>query len=330
MNKVTVIIPVYNTERYIGRCAESLFSQTYSDIEYIFVDDCSPDRAIDAMMEVLSRFPGRKAQVKVIRHERNTGVEEARISGLKVASGDYIAFTDSDDFIDRDMIEVMVGRAVDTDADIVVCDIMQELSGGRQVYLVDYVSDNPDDWLRDIVANNKSYSNLHNKMYRASLFASVTFPMPRIVCCEDWSANIQLYHAAKRIVHIPCAMDHYVMYNTSSITRTKNARHFSDIVIFWHRVDDFVKQWGLTDEYADMISQLKLGCKASLMLAVDDADLRRRFKDMFPECENYRIGRHPAILRKGERLTLWLLRHRMYRSINILRNILIWKSKLKR
>ena len=76
---VSIITPVYGAEDFIGRCAESLFGQTYADIEYIFVDDCSPDRSVERMQEVLSRYPHRRPQVKVVRHAKNRGVAAASV-----------------------------------------------------------------------------------------------------------------------------------------------------------------------------------------------------------------------------------------------------------
>lgn len=329
MNRVSIIIPVYGTERYVRRCAESLFAQTYDNIEYIFIDDCTPDHAISAITEVLDAYPHRSSQVKTIRHERNMGVEESRISGIRAATGNYIAFTDSDDFIDRDMIETMLGKAVETDADIVVCDIMLESGSNRKTYLSDYVSPDPDDWLRDMIINGKSHGYLHNKLYRATLFSGIHFPMPRISYAEDWWANIQLCHAAKLIVHIRRAMYHYVTNSASSISKAKNSRHFNDTIIFWNRVECFIKQWNLTADYPTLIPQLKLRSKASLMLSVDNADTRRQFKAMFPECKSYENAIFNPELRKGERLTLWLLRHNLYHSIGLLRKILIWRSMIQ-
>ena len=118
---VSIITPVYGAEEFIGRTAESLFGQTYADIEYIFVDDCSPDRSIERMQEVLSRYPHRQPQVRVVRHAKNRGVAAARNSGVEAATGDYIYYVDADDWIEPDAIEQMCALAAVRDADIVGC-----------------------------------------------------------------------------------------------------------------------------------------------------------------------------------------------------------------
>ncbi|MBR1792919.1 MAG: glycosyltransferase family 2 protein, partial [Bacteroidales bacterium] len=97
---VSVIVPVYNVEKYIGRCAESLMKQTLQNMEFIFVDDCSPDESIEVLNQVIQRYPNRAHQVKIVRHDRNQGFPFARSSGIKPAEGEYVAHCDSDDWVD--------------------------------------------------------------------------------------------------------------------------------------------------------------------------------------------------------------------------------------
>ena len=95
MPAVSVIIPVYKVEPYMARCARSLFSQTMEDLEFIFIDDCSPDRSIDVMREVLEEFPERKDQVVVYRMPRNSGQAAVRMQGLALARGEYVIHCDT-------------------------------------------------------------------------------------------------------------------------------------------------------------------------------------------------------------------------------------------
>lgn len=99
MPKVSVIIPVYGVEKYIERCARSLFEQTLEDMEFIFVDDSTRDNSIDILLEVINEYPQRKNQIKILTHEVNKGLPAARQTGIKAAKGDYIAHCDSDDWV---------------------------------------------------------------------------------------------------------------------------------------------------------------------------------------------------------------------------------------
>lgn len=125
--KVSVIIPVYGVERYIEQCARSLFEQTMQDgIEYIFVDDCSPDKSIEILENVLREYPHRRLQTRIIRHTENQGLGGARKTGMEYATGEYIIHCDSDDWVEPDMYETLYRKATEENADIVGCDYIFE------------------------------------------------------------------------------------------------------------------------------------------------------------------------------------------------------------
>ena len=124
MPKISVIVPVYGVERYMERCARSLFEQTLDDIEFIFVDDCSPDRSLDILNEVLEEYVDRQLQTQIVRLDQNGGLPNARKVGLRLATGNYIIHCDSDDWVERDMYRAMYEKAIKTNADMVVCDFM--------------------------------------------------------------------------------------------------------------------------------------------------------------------------------------------------------------
>jgi len=98
---VSVIVPIYNVEGYIEKCVRTLFEQTYQNIEYIFVDDCSPDNSVNILEIVLEEYPDRKNQVHIVRHEINKGSASSRNTGLDLVNGEYIMFADSDDYTDE-------------------------------------------------------------------------------------------------------------------------------------------------------------------------------------------------------------------------------------
>lgn len=117
--KVSVLVPVYGVEKYIEECAVSLFEQTFPDLEFIFVDDHSPDNSIDVLQRVMKRYPHRQSSVRIIRHERNRGLGAARATALDAATGDYVMAVDSDDFLPTDAIEKLCREQQQSGADIV-------------------------------------------------------------------------------------------------------------------------------------------------------------------------------------------------------------------
>ena len=109
--KVSILVPFYKVEQYVGRCVESLFTQTYQNIEYIFVNDCTPDRSMEVIQEKIQAF-GVADRCRMIVHKENMGISASRNDCLDNMTGDYFLFVDSDDYIDRDMVESLVAAAV--------------------------------------------------------------------------------------------------------------------------------------------------------------------------------------------------------------------------
>ena len=103
---ISVIIPIYGVEKYIDRCAESLFKQTMTDnVEFIFVNDATKDNSIGVLLDVISKYPQLKSQIRIINHNKNKGLPSARNTGLAVARGEYIVHIDGDDYIEPTMME---------------------------------------------------------------------------------------------------------------------------------------------------------------------------------------------------------------------------------
>ena len=139
MYLVSILVPVYGVEKYIERCARSLFEQTYNNLEYIFVDDCTPDNSIAILKRVMEEYPMRKGQVRILRHERNRGIAAARNTALDAAQGSFLSHVDSDDYLARDAIRLLVNKQVETGADIVtgIFSIITH-KGIQQSYRIDY------------------------------------------------------------------------------------------------------------------------------------------------------------------------------------------------
>lgn len=121
MYKISVIIPIYGVEKFISRCATSLLSQTLSEIQYIFVNDCTPDNSISILNDVITNFPEKAKDITIINHPRNLGLSAARQSGVNIAKGEYIAHCDSDDWVDKDMYRLLYEYAKKGNYDYVKC-----------------------------------------------------------------------------------------------------------------------------------------------------------------------------------------------------------------
>ena len=117
--KVTIGVPVFNVSSFIERCAVSLFEQSYQNIEYIFVDDCSPDDSVEILRDVIDRYPLRKKQVQILRHDTNEGVAGSRNSIIKACTGDFLTQVDADDWLDKNAIKLWIAAQEEGGYDIV-------------------------------------------------------------------------------------------------------------------------------------------------------------------------------------------------------------------
>lgn len=133
MNKISIIVPIYKVEDYIKRCCESLFMQSSDEIEYIFIDDASPDGSIQILEREIKAHNINAEKVRIIRNEINQGVAFARKTGLENATGEYVLFVDADDWIDATCIGKLLGTIKNKNVEIVGYNWYLEYSQGRRV-----------------------------------------------------------------------------------------------------------------------------------------------------------------------------------------------------
>ena len=226
--KVSVLVPIYGVERYIAQCATSLMEQTYEDVEYIFVNDCTRDESVARLTEVVDRYPGRRSQVRIINHEQNMGLAMARLTALNSATGDAVIIVDSDDYVDITMVEKLVAAQLSTGASIV--------DGGYGIVsngVVDkefmplHINDKA--YLKTILCQNVEPNRIWGRLIMKSLFEnnSIAFTLG-IDYCEDFSVLPRLLVNARRSWVDEC-LYFYRDDNSDSYTKnitTKNAVSF--------------------------------------------------------------------------------------------------------
>ena len=215
MPKVSVVVPIYGVEKYIERCARSLFEQTFDDIEYIFVNDCTPDASVDVLNSLIADYPNRRGQIKILHHEVNRGLPQARKTGILEASGEYVINFDSDDWVDTAAIEVVYNKALKDNSDIVIFDINK--TDGHRHILQKGGDINLSKWeLFDQMCQMKFPWSTCNKLIKRSLFSDVVFP----ICnnAEDMALILQLMAKADRVSYVPQPF-YYYYYNPQSMTK---------------------------------------------------------------------------------------------------------------
>lgn len=201
--KISVIVPVYKVEPYLRKCLDSIVGQTYRNLEIILVDDGSPDNC----GAICDEYAARDERIKVI-HKENGGVASARNAGLAVASGDYIGWVDSDDWIETDMFERLLKGAEFYDADIVICGRVDSypdhghLIGWHQAELLD-----KEQAITLLIEDDLVRSYLWDKLWKRELFQGIKFP--QLKAFEDMAVMYQLFMRAKRVAYLPDILYHY-------------------------------------------------------------------------------------------------------------------------
>lgn len=198
--KISVIVPVYNVEKYLDNCLNSLANQTLKDIEIIIVNDGSTDNSQKIIDKYVKKFSNFKSFVK-----ENGGVSKARNYGKEKATGDYIAFLDSDDFIEPNMYELLYNKAKQGDFDIVFCDTLAVFDDKKQYISCNVKSDN--------VSNKQlmidAYAVIWNKIYKRELLKDINFK-EGINYCEDVEFLYLIYSRTKKIGVINKPLHNYL------------------------------------------------------------------------------------------------------------------------
>ena len=225
MVKVSVIVPIYNVEKYIEDCAKSLFQQTLNDIEYIFVNDCTPDKSIKILKEVLDAYPERKNQVKIVNLEVNSGQAAARKRGVSEATGDFIIFCDGDDWVDKNMYQRLYDCAIQHNYDFVRC-LFSRVSEGHQALckLIPPESYANKKQLLSYLIRSSDFSSTCDKLVRRNVVFSQQFVYPKDNMCEDLVYVLQYVLNAKSIGYINESF-YYYRQNESSISHVLDTEH---------------------------------------------------------------------------------------------------------
>lgn len=204
--KVSVIVPVYNVEKELEQCVESLIHQTYRNIEIILVNDGSPDQC----PKMCDMYQLQDPRIKVI-HKENGGLSSARNKGLDIASGDYISFVDSDDWVADDFIETLLDNAEKENADISIIGYTMVWNSGKSrrfSYDEQYFVFDTEQAVRELLIQEKFQCMVCQKMYRASIFKSVRFPEGKLY--EDVAVSLSTFLKANKVV--VCGKSKYYYY----------------------------------------------------------------------------------------------------------------------
>lgn len=284
MTTVSVIVPVYGVEKYISRCAHSLFAQTLEDIEFIFIDDCTPDNSITVLKSILAQYPKRIGQTRIERMPHNSGLAAVRKYGISLAKGEYIIACDSDDYVEKDMYETMYNAATVGNYDLVQCDIdvvddnsvLYTLSSNKERVTSEILKD---DIICGIVSNS-----LCNKLVKRELYYNEELVFPTVGMDEDNAMAIQLAYYANRLLYIKKAF--YKAYqNLGSISRGINEEkvlaRYEESITNSRLIIEFLLKHGYDNTFP--IIKAKLRPKIALFPVLHNKKNMRLWRNTYPE-----------------------------------------------
>lgn len=218
MLQVSVIIPIFNVEKYIVKCIHTLMRQTMKEgIEFIFINDCTPDSSMKLLNDTLLLYPERASQVIIVNNERILGIAETRKVGVRNASGLYLGWCDPDDWVELDMFEKMWKSSSQGEKDIIVCDCFEETNEGRRI-----TSFIPAATPHDVLANSWKHRympyGLTFQLFRRTLILDSIEQLVSTNQGEDTYLMRYVYFYAKSISFVSKPLYHYNRMNVDSIT----------------------------------------------------------------------------------------------------------------
>lgn len=288
MPKVSVIVPVYGVEKYIERCARSLFEQTLDDIEYLFIDDCTPDRSIEILKQVLEEYPQRKPQVTIHRMEQNSGQAAVRKWGMLNATGEYVIHCDSDDWVDTDMYRAMYEKAIKEDADVVLCGFARS-DGNNVFYKQDkaFVENKGNKKLLiESLLMGRDLSSLCNKLVKTTLFHKDDFLYATNNMWEDFVYSFQFFIYADRISSVD-KYYYFYYHNVESICGqmdlNKIVKRSDQIIENVQTIERIAKKNDVYNEYLKCFVALKYKAKSELLPIVNSYEYWKKWLRTFSE-----------------------------------------------
>lgn len=239
MPKVSVIVPVYNVEKFLPRCLDSIINQTLKDIEIICINDGSPDNCLS----ILEDYAKKDSRIRIINQE-NSGPSVSRNKGILMAQGEYIGFVDSDDWLDPDFYEKLYAAAKESDADIAACGIKVYRKYSRVNYMLKYTKEHcVNDLERKLyLCDVPETCNVWNKIYRTTFIKNnnIEFEVG-INFGEDVSFTVEALYYSGNLVIVPATLYNYERRNVNSIVKTKSDKLRRDSEHVHNRMSDFLK-----------------------------------------------------------------------------------------
>lgn len=316
---ISIIIPIYGVENYVERCARSLFLQDLNEcVEFIFVDDATPDGSMQRLEKVIEEFPSRIPQIQIVNHPENKGLPDARNTGLGIARGEYILHVDSDDYVEPSMLSAMLAKAREEEADVVFCDWYLDL-GYRERRMYEPSVPTPHRAVCKMLSGGMKF-NVWNKLVSSRLYKDYCIKFPYGNGMGEDMTMILLCAHAKKISHLSEALYHYVKVNTEAFSKTYSDVHLTQLKYNVNRVSTYLIQY-FDGEYVSQLPFLKLEAKFPFLLMANNKYLQL-WTEWYPEANRWILKNSSVSFRN--RIVQWCAYHRLWFLVKAYRKLLNW------
>lgn len=261
--KVSVIVPVYNTELYVERAIISLMEQTLDDVQFIIIDDGSKDHSLSIIKQVISRYPARKGQVVLISRE-NRGVAATRAQGMELATGDYVIHFDSDDWAELNWLEAMYIKAIEDNADVVVCDFFERYSH-MSIYKSQVIGFDRETCLKNLFLGKIANSSCNKLVARKLLSDNGINFHSGYDMGEDFFVTFLVFIKAKKVVHLKEPFYIYNKENESSLTKNYSSKSLDDLLLIVDLARENLDYNGLSNSVEREFNFFKIGVVSTLI-----------------------------------------------------------------
>lgn len=319
MKKVSVIIPVYNVEKYIKKCLDSLVNQTLSDIEIIVVNDGTPDNSQIIIDEYVKNYPDKVISIV----KENGGQGSARNIGLGKATGEYIGYVDSDDYVELNMYEELYDKAKENDSDIIIC-------GNNIVYENNYKK------ISEINYDNK-YNNFENaffgkmavwnKLYKKEILINNNIKFKEKVWYEDFAFTLKTLVNAKTIAFLDKSLYNY-LWREGSTMNNNNVKRNLEILDAFDDIRNYLISNDLLNNYNsylefNAINHIYISTIVRVINANVSNDLKKEVIDKLLEYMNsnfkdFKNNKYIKTLSRNRKIIYYLIKLRLYKLVNII------------
>lgn len=283
MYSISVIVPVYQVERYIARCAQSLFEQTLDNVEYIFIDDCTQDNSICILKDMIQNYPQRVPHIRVVKMPINSGIAAVRKYGMDLSRGEYIIHCDSDDWFDNDALRKLYLTAKREKCDIVFFDYYKTDGNAHVVVNRNLKLHDTDKFIE--ILRSMSWS-LWGGLVRRSIYTDNCIVHPTSNNGEDLVYMLQYLFYSQSYYYLSEPL-YYYRNNPTSITNIDSTngtlKRFNGILTSTKQLIVFFQSQVSPEKYKDVILFLKIWCKEVLVPNISDSRIKELWSATFPE-----------------------------------------------